>query len=75
MNEVQTVYLRQNRESGSWLYTLSYVLLLSFLLGAERGAELRTRERVLYGKFEARYKPAQGEGLVSSFFVYNDDTP
>ena len=52
-----------------------YVLLLSFLLGAERGAELRTRERVLYGKFEARYKPAQGEGLVSSFFVYNDDTP
>ena len=52
-----------------------YVLLLSFLLGAERGAELRTRERVLYGKFETRYKPAQGEGLVSSFFIYNDDTP
>ena len=36
-----------------------------------RGAELRTLEPVLYGKFEARYKPAQGEGLVSSFFVYN----
>ena len=44
-------------------------------MGAERGAELRTLEPVLYGKFEARYKPAQGEGLVSSFFVYNDDTP
>ena len=40
-----------------------------------RGAELRTLEPVLYGKFEARYKPAQGEGLVSSFFVYNDDFP
>ena len=53
-----------------------YYLLLSLLLmGAERGAELRTLEPVLYGKFEARYKPAQGEGLVSSFFVYNDDTP
>ncbi len=45
-----------------------YYLLLSILLmGAERGAELRTLEPVLYGKFEARYKPAQGEGLVSSF--------
>lgn len=53
-----------------------YYLLLSILLmGAERGAELRTLEPILYGKFEARYKPAQGEGLVSSFFVYNDDTP
>ena len=53
-----------------------YYLLLSILLmGAERGAEFRTLEPVLYGKFEARYKPAQGEGLVSSFFVYNDDTP
>ncbi|MEL1230796.1 MAG: family 16 glycosylhydrolase [Candidatus Neomarinimicrobiota bacterium] len=40
-----------------------------------RGAELRTLDPVLYGKFEARYKPAQGEGLVSSFFVYNDDFP
>jgi hypothetical protein len=49
--------------------------MLSLLLGAERGAELRTRERVLYGKFEARFKPTQGEGLVSSFFIYNDDFP
>ena len=44
-------------------------------MGAERGAELRTLDSLLYGKFEARYKPAQGEGLVSSFFVYNDDYP
>ena len=40
-----------------------------------RGSELRTLEPVLYGKFEVRYKPAQGDGLVSSFFVYNDDFP
>ena len=52
-----------------------YLLLSSWLMGAERGAELRTLDSLLYGKFEVRYKPAQGEGLVSSFFVYNDDTP
>ncbi len=40
-----------------------------------RGAELRTHESYLYGKFEVRYKPAQGDGLVSSFFTYNDDYP
>ena len=54
---------------------LVYLLLVAWLLGAERGAELRTIDSILYGKFEARYKPAQGEGLVSSFFVYNDDYP
>ena len=54
---------------------LVYLLLVTWLLGAERGAELRTLDSLLYGKFEARYKPAQGEGLVSSFFVYNDDYP
>ena len=46
------------------------ILVLSFCFAYSqfyRGAELRTLEPVLYGKFEARYKPAQGEGLVSSF--------
>ena len=52
-----------------------YLLLSPWMMGAERGAELRTLDSLLYGKFEARYKPAQGEGLVSSFFVYNDDYP
>lgn len=37
-----------------------------------RGSELRSLEPVLYGKFETRIKPAQGDGLVSSFFTYND---
>ncbi len=36
-----------------------------------RGAELRTLEPVLYGKFEARYKPPQGDGILASFFTYN----
>ena len=52
-----------------------YLLLSPWMMGAERGAELRTLDSLLYGKFEARYKPAQGEGLVSSFFVYNDYYP
>ena len=40
-----------------------------------RGAELRTLDSFLYGRFDARFKPAQGDGLVSSFFTYNDDNP
>jgi len=40
-----------------------------------RGAELRTVDSFLYGRFDARFKPAQGDGLVSSFFTYNDDNP
>ena len=52
------------------------IICLSFVYSQDyRGAELRTVDPVLYGKFEVRYKPAQGEGLVSSFFTYNDDHP
>ena len=57
---------------------LLFILVISFsFLNSQgyRGAELRTVDPVLYGKFEVRYKPAQGEGLVSSFFTYNDDHP
>ena len=49
-------------------------LMFLILFGQNyRGAELRTKEDYLYGKFEVRYKPAQGDGLVSSFFTYNTD--
>ena len=36
------------------------------------GSALKALEPVLYGKFETRIKPAQGDGLVSSFFTFND---
>ena len=54
------------------------IILTCLLLGLchaqlYRGAELRTLESVLYGKFEARYKPAQGDGILSTFFTYNDN--
>ena len=54
---------------------ITFILTLSnsCIFGQDlyRGAEVRTRADYLYGKFEVRYKPAQGDGLVSSFFTYN----
>lgn len=35
-----------------------------------KGAEYRTKASFLYGRFEARFKPANREGVVSSFFTY-----
>ena len=54
---------------------LGNILLIFFFIFCSinaqlyRGAELRTLDPVLYGKFEVCYKPSQGEGLVSSFFI------
>ena len=36
------------------------------------GAEYRTKDSFLYGKFEVRMKFAAGSGIVSSFFTYKD---
>ena len=44
----------------------------STLLGQTRGAEYRTLDSYTYGRFETRAKPAQGDGIVSSFFTYDD---
>ena len=59
---------------------MKFILIISILFNLiycrqYRGAELRTVESFLYGRFDARFKPAQGDGLVSSFFTYNDDNP
>jgi beta-glucanase (GH16 family) len=37
-----------------------------------KGAEYRTHEEFLYGRFDVRYKPANREGVVSSFFTYHE---
>ena len=42
---------------------------------AYKGAELRTIESFLYGRFEVRYKASPGSGQTSTFFLYNDDYP
>lgn len=36
---------------------------------------IRTNEAFLYGRFEVRMKSAAGDGVVSSFFMYNADAP
>lgn len=38
------------------------------------GAEYRTHEGFVYGRFEARYKPPYGSGMLASFFTYHDIT-
>jgi len=40
-----------------------------------KGAEYRTKASYLYGKFEARLKSNGKEGMLASFFTYNDSNP
>ena len=47
-------------------------ILTSTLLCQTRGAEYRTLDSYAYGRFEASVKPAQGDGITSSFFTYDD---
>lgn len=39
-----------------------------------KGAELRTKQSFLYGRFEVNMKSAGREGMLSSFFTYNDNS-
>lgn len=39
-----------------------------------KGAEYRTKEAFIYGRFEARYKPPRGDGFLASFFTYHEIT-
>ncbi|MGQ9852274.1 MAG: family 16 glycosylhydrolase [Candidatus Oleimicrobiaceae bacterium] len=55
--------------------TLVLLLLAPLRAKNYKGAELRTRESYLYGRFEARYRASAGEGHVSTFFTYNDIDP
>jgi len=56
---------------------LLFLLIVPIFLWSQNyhGAEYRTLESFLYGRFETRLKPAAGDGFVSSFFTYNDDNP
>ena len=40
-----------------------------------KGAEYRTKASFTYGRFEVRMMSAQREGMLSSFFTYNDMVP
>lgn len=39
-----------------------------------KGAEYRTKDTYLYGRFEVRMKSADREGMLASFFTYFDGT-
>lgn len=53
-----------------------FSVLFGFVLSVSaknyKGAELRTKEAYLYGRFEVRYKASAGNGLVSTFFTYHE---
>ena len=58
------------------LLLLGLIITFNSALGqAYRGAELRTLDSLLYGRFETSLKASQGDGYLSSFFIYNDDYP
>ncbi len=40
-----------------------------------KGAEYRTKQSFLYGRFEARIKANGRSGMLASFFTYNDSYP
>ncbi|MBK7228572.1 MAG: family 16 glycosylhydrolase [Ignavibacteriales bacterium] len=52
----------------------SILMLTNFSIDAKeyKGAEYRTKEAFLYGRFEVNLKTSFIEGMLSSFFTYND---
>lgn len=54
---------------------LFVICSLSFLLAKDyKGAELRTKDTFLYGRFEICYKSVKGTGVLANFFTYHDFT-
>ena len=53
------------------------LFVIPMLLTAKvyKGGEYRTKASYLYGRFEVRMKSAQREGMLSSFFTFNDMVP
>lgn len=61
--------------------SLKFLILVLILLSLAinsfakiyKGAEYRTKSSYIYGRFEARIKSANREGMLSSFFTYHDE--
>ena len=49
-----------------------FVIQFSVFPKNYKGAEYRTKQAFLYGRFEVSLKTAYREGMLSSFFTYND---
>jgi len=56
-------------------YNVLWILLLFVYMGLAKnykGAEYRTKETFIYGRFEVSYKPPAGDGFLASFFTYHE---
>ena len=53
---------------------LLFIMMQVSLAVDYNGAEYRTKEGFVYGRFEVNYKSAQGTGILSTFFTYHDFT-
>ncbi|NNC95638.1 MAG: family 16 glycosylhydrolase [Chitinophagales bacterium] len=61
--------------------SLTYIVLVLMLLSAEvtvyaqacTGGQIYTKEAFTHGRFEVKMQSAEGNGVVSSFFLYNLD--
>lgn len=54
---------------------LSLLFSFHYLVGQEcNGGEIFTKEVYLFGRFEVVMQSAQGDGIVSSFFLFNSKT-
>ena len=62
MNEIQTVYLRHNRESGAWMYTLSSANRIesSVVLASGESKPISVRQRAKDNEGNYINDPAQG---------------
>ena len=71
LNQNRRVFLNQ---SINRIKIFIYLLIIPFfnLHAQTRGAEYRTLESYLYGRFETRTKSSQGDGMLSSFFTFDD---
>jgi len=76
LNQNRCVFPNQSINSIKfylYLFILYFFIFHTALLYAQtRGAEFRTLDSYLYGRFEARIKPSQGDGMLSSFFTFDD---
>jgi len=57
------------------LTLFAVILLIPGVINSKdyKGAEFRTKQSFLYGRFEVSMKSAAREGMLSSFFTYNDN--
>lgn len=76
LNQIRQVFPSQLINSIKFylyfLIILFFIFQTPILSAQTRGAEYRTLDSFLYGRFETSIKSSQGDGFLSSFFTYDD---